>query len=273
MRVDVYGANHSPWVQAVLLGLHEKSIEHSLRQVPPLQTLKKTAVLMPAVSFDAGPWQTESSQILAKLGFTPISEPDLAAVQAAWQGVLHRTDKPLDFFVGFANAGEDSAALLQRSIRNFLRSFIAVYMFTLITYAKRVLKLPEPADFGDQYLPWERALAASAGPFIDGDAPGIRDLLLFGVVQCHCSIPTPPLTALQSDPRLSAMRGWIATMHKRFSNYPHLYSGAYFAPNLPQPKRAGVGQRGLFYLGLLAMFVLLPVTLSLVIVLMIRVPR
>ena len=27
MKVDVYGADHSPWVQAVLLGLREKGIE------------------------------------------------------------------------------------------------------------------------------------------------------------------------------------------------------------------------------------------------------
>ena len=28
MKVEVYGGNHSPWVQAVLLALHDKQIDH-----------------------------------------------------------------------------------------------------------------------------------------------------------------------------------------------------------------------------------------------------
>ena len=84
MKVEVYGGNHSPWVQAVLLALHEQGIEHNVRQVPPFEALKQWGVLMPAVSIDGGPWQVESSQILVKLGLQPICEDDLKAVQAAW---------------------------------------------------------------------------------------------------------------------------------------------------------------------------------------------
>ena len=97
MKVEVYGGNHSPWVQAVLLALHEQGIEHNLRQVPPFEALKQWGVLMPAVSIDGGPWQVESSQILVKLGLKPVCEDDLKAVQAAWQGVLHRVDNPCAF--------------------------------------------------------------------------------------------------------------------------------------------------------------------------------
>jgi hypothetical protein len=44
MRVDVYGADDSSWVQAVLLGLHDARISHSLTSLPPLETFRKSDV-------------------------------------------------------------------------------------------------------------------------------------------------------------------------------------------------------------------------------------
>ena len=108
---------------------------------------------------------------------------------------------------------------------------------------------------------------------MDGDAPVIRDLMLFGIVQCHSSIPTPPLAALHSDERLAGMRQWIANMQERFSDYSHLYSGHYFEPHLPQPVPQGLVQRAVFYFGFLTMVGMFPVTLPLVFVLMRKVPR
>jgi len=41
MKVEVYGGDHSPWVQSELLVLHEKGIEPSLRPLPPFKMLKR----------------------------------------------------------------------------------------------------------------------------------------------------------------------------------------------------------------------------------------
>ncbi|MCR9278680.1 MAG: hypothetical protein NXH85_11965 [Pseudomonadaceae bacterium] len=228
---------------------------------------------MPAVSIDGENWEIESSQILAKLGYEPISRGDLKAVQGAWQGVLHRADNPLHFLSSFARVGDKSTSLVRRSVRNFLRSFVALYMLTLINLAKRTRKAVDPDNFGDQFLVWEKALDTSSGRFIDGESPGIRDFLLFGVVQCHASIPTPPLKALQHDVRLTDMRQWIGRMQERFRGCSHLYSGRYFEPSLPQPTPADAFQRVIFYLGFTAMCGLFPLTLPLVFVLMRKVPR
>lgn len=273
MKVEVYGGYHSPWVQSVLLALHDKGIEHSVRQVPPLETLKQWGVLMPAVSINGGPWQVESSDILVTLGLERVSGDDLQAVKGAWQGVLHRPDNPLEFFAAFGRAGDRSPSLLKRSLRNFLRSFIPFYMFALINFAKRVKEPTMPKNYADQFLFWEQALAASRGPFLDGAAPGARDFLLFGVIQCHCSIPVPPLIPLQQDDRLTGMRRWIASMHERLSGYAYLYSGGSFEPRKPEPVPSDPLQLGMFYLGLTTMVALFPVTLPLVFVLMRKVPR
>ena len=55
MKVELYGGDHSPWVNAVMLALHEKGIEYSSTQVPPFETLKQWGVLMPAISIDNQP--------------------------------------------------------------------------------------------------------------------------------------------------------------------------------------------------------------------------
>ncbi|MEK9591726.1 MAG: hypothetical protein VW390_10495, partial [Gammaproteobacteria bacterium] len=147
------------------------------------------------------------------------------------------------------------------------------YMFTLINVAKVRIRPPRPNDYGDQYLYWENELQSLATPFLDGEAPGSRDLLLFGIVQCHSSIPGPPLVPLQDDERLSALRQWIGRMHERFSGYSHLYSGPYFEPQRSAPQPAGFAQRLAFYVGLLGMFTALPLTLPLVLYLMRKAPR
>ena len=77
------------------------------------EALKQWGVLMPAVSIDGGPWQVQSSQILVKLGLQPVCKDDLKAVQAAWQGVLHRVDNPCAFLPPSLNQGDKSALVPQ----------------------------------------------------------------------------------------------------------------------------------------------------------------
>jgi hypothetical protein len=187
--------------------------------------------------------------------------------------VHHRVDNPLRFFSGFSRAGDQSASYMGRSVRNFFRSFVTFYMFTLLNFIKLTRKPKDPDDFGTQYLYWEKALESSDGSFIDGDTPGTRDIMLFGIIQCHSSIPVPPLEPLRTDERFSHLREWIAAMHEQFKYYPHLYTGSYFEPNLPQPVSADYLQRATFYLGLLSMFLAFPVTIPLVFFLMRKVPR
>ena len=52
MKIKIYGFSHSPWVQAVLLGISDKKIDYKLYQIPPLEVFKRWGVYMPAVSFN-----------------------------------------------------------------------------------------------------------------------------------------------------------------------------------------------------------------------------
>ena len=94
-HLDVYGQDHSPWVQTVLLGLHDKGISHTLTTVPPPSVFMKSGIMMPAASIDGAPWRLESAEILQQVGFAPISRADVQAIYRAWNGVRHRTDRAL----------------------------------------------------------------------------------------------------------------------------------------------------------------------------------
>ena len=157
-EVRVYGFNHSPWVQAVLMGLYENDIDHSITSLPPLDTFARAGVMMPAASFDGGPWQLESADILANMGFRTVSPEELALVRQCWRGVAHRVDSVSTFWGSFSRSGDVSSNFLVRMIRNFLRAFITLYMFVLINFSRRFIMKPDPENFGDQFLELEERL-------------------------------------------------------------------------------------------------------------------
>ena len=271
--VDLYGGDHSPWVQAVLLGLHDRGVAHSLTTVPPLSVFRKSGVTMPVASIDGRPWQLESAELLQQVGFEPISRDDLRAIYGAWQGVLHRADHPLQFFHAWSLGCDDSASLARRLRNHFLRSFVVLYFCVVIRFAVLTGRRIDPENFGDQFLYWEQRLNQSAAVFLGGDEPDMSDLMLFGIVQCHCSIPVPPIQALQTDPRLGRVREWIGAMHQRFSGYGHLYSGVYFEPNAPAPPQTTLLEKTVFWLGVAVMAVSFLITVPLIAYLASRVRR
>jgi hypothetical protein len=253
-----------------MMGLHQKRLDYSRSTVPPAEAFIKSGVMMPAASFDGGPWELESKDILYRLGYSEVSAEEMGSVRRAWQGVLHRADFWARFWGEFSLASDPSSSLPQRLFNNFLRSFTILYFFLLIRFAVFVRRPQEPESYGDQFMEWEERFAAMKGPFMGGDAPDSVDLLLFGIVQCHCSIPVPPILALQSDPRLTCTRAWIGEMQKHFADYPSLYSGVYFEPHSSAPEPATSLEQLTFWLGSISMVALFWITVPLVAVLAYR---
>ena len=268
--VDVYGADHSPWVQAVLLGLHEAGIEHRLRSLPTMESFLRTGVFMPLASIDGGDWQPESAEILQGIGFSEVSLDEMRLVNAAWRGVWHRPDSAALVFGAFSLAGDQNASRLKRMASNFVRSFIPFYMYLLIKTVNLTAQTRPLDNYGNQFVALEERLAEQNSRFLSGDAPDSLDFLAFGIIQCHCSVYVPPVTALQTDPRLTRVRDWIAAMHERLTEYRHLYSGSYFAPAASPPVWASRLDRIAFWLGLATMIALFPITVPLVVFLAMR---
>ena len=261
-HVSVYGALHSPWVQAVLLGLHAKDIPHSVQPIPSLSSLVRSGLMMPAAKINDGLWQLDSEEILKSLGYEGIDKIDKRAIFRTWDGVLHRVDNPFEFFHGFSLNKYDHPSFLVRGLRSFLRPFITYYFFTLISFLILTGKRRDPDSFADQFLPWERRLSETGSPYFGGITPNAVDLQLFGIVQCHCSIPHNPLIeTIQSGPALPQYRKWIGHMQRHFADYKHLYSGQFFGPETPVAQRSDFLERVAYWFGALFMLMLLPITL------------
>ncbi len=261
-QVSVYGVLHSPWVQAVLLGLHDKSISHSIQPIPSLSSLVSSGLMMPAAQINNGSWKLDSEEILKLLGYEGIDKVDKLAIFRTWNGVLHRVDNPIAFFHGFSLNKYDHPSFLVRAIHSFLRPFITYYFFTLISFLVITGRRRDPDSFADQFLPWERRLLETGSPYFGGITPNAVDLQLFGIVQCHCSIPYAPLIeTIQSDPALPQYRKWITNMQEHFADYKHLYSGQHFGTEAPTAQPSGLVERVIYWLGALFMLLLLPITL------------
>ncbi len=249
-------------MQAVLLGLHDRRIKHHVRTATPPALFLKAGVMMPAARINDGPWMLDSASILKELGFDSVSADDAKAIGRAWTGVTHRTDNALRFFNRFSMAGDPGPSFLGRTWHNFWRSFSTCYFFTLISGLNLFFKRPDPDNFGDQYLYWEKRLDNQ--DFMNGQEPDIVDFQLFGIVQCHASIPVPPMDPLIHDERLGKLRDWVLRMQARFVDYPYLYSRYYFESDARMPYQADLFQRGVFWLGAGAMIVSFPITVPLI---------
>jgi hypothetical protein len=226
--------------------------------------------MMPAARIDDGPWQLESAEILCNIGFDSITDEQMQLVSGAWQGVAHRADSAALFWGGFSLAGDCDRSFVRRLVKNFLRSFVTLYFFLLIRTLVRLVRPRDPENFANQFLPFEEMLEASGAPYLCGKEPNTLDFLLFGIIQCHCSIYVPPVTALQSDSRLGKLRTWIGTMQQRFRDYDHLYSAAYFAPHSKPPTWASPLERTTFWLGAVFVIAIFPITVPLIAFLAIR---
>ena len=143
----------------------------------------------------------------------------------------------------------------------------------LINIGKWTLKQKEPENFGDQFMYWENVLDSSEGPFMDGMKPDSKDFVMFGIIQCHASIPVPALQSLLKDQRLINLRKWINTMQNYFKEYPYLYTARFFKSDIPEADSANLFQLVSFFSGLIVMVLAFPITTPLVLILMSRVEK
>ncbi len=263
-NVAVYGGDHSPWVQAVLLALYDKNIFHSVATMPSPKLFIQSGILMPAVRFDGGGWEMESQEILCKLGYERLSDDDMLAIYRALRGGVHRIDSLRQFWWAWGSLRDLRLPLFFRLTNSFLRPFTVLYFYLgLKRLGKNEKTSPSPENLERQYLYWEEQLENSSGPFLDGDVPGARDFFLFGGIQCHTSIAVPAVLVLQSSPMLVRVREWISVMQKRFEGYEHLYSGQYFAPQMRGPESSGRCERLTFILGTIVFALVLPIAIQL----------
>jgi len=260
-HVWVYGNDHSPWVQAVLLGLHQKKIAHTLVTVPPLSVFLSSGILMPAARIDDGPWLLDSERILVEIGFSDVDADTRRALLVAFgSGAMRRADGSWDFWYRFSYARDGHPMLRRRLWNHFWRPFSLLYFFTLITMGRRGLPRPTPERLAREFSFFQEQLRPGV-EFLGGGAPDTVDLQLYGLVQMCASIPGPSLAVLREDPTLRSFRRWVEAMQRRFSDYTHLHTARDFEPKLPKIESAPGLERFFYWSGAAFMWIAFPITL------------
>jgi glutathione S-transferase len=261
-HVWVYGNDHSPWVQAVLLGLHEKNIPHTLVTVPPLSVFLESGVLMPAAKIDEGPWLLDSERILVALGFSEVKPDVHSALEGGFfTSAMRRADDPWQFWYRFSSARDEHPVAARRLWNHFWRAFSIFYFFTLIRLGRRQQPATTEERSIEQFSFFQDLIPGDQS-FLGGDTPNTVDLQLFGLVQMCASIPVPAIQLLQHEPKLERLRSWISAMQDRFGDYTHLYTATLFEPKRPETKAAGPIERALFWCGAAMMWLTLPISLA-----------
>ena len=270
--IDLYGNDHSPWVQSVLLFLYDKNMIYNLRTIPTLSLFFKSGVMMPAMRVKSHEWKLDSADILVSLGCEPITDPEKKLIFRTWQGVQHRVDNPFNFFYAFSICKGFHNKKLFNLLNHAIRPFTSIYFFTLLNIIKiKIKKFTYNEKFLEQYIHWNDKLAAQDTSYFGGDSLNIVDYQLFGVIQCHCSIPYSPLIkTLQEEKDLDHLRKWISNMHNKFADYPHLYSANFFNPKQKIIRKASLLEQTIYWSGLMTFLLLLPFTLILILILLMR---
>ena len=271
--VRLFGIDHSPWVQAVLLGLHDRGVPYESSVAPSPSLFLSSGVFMPAARIDGSPWTYDSARILQALGYSEVEPADAKAMVRLFSaGAFERTSSAVRFWTAFSSVRDGSPSALERGIHQLARPVVVLTFFLLISLAR--LRGTGPSDAQKlAALEYWNAQLTDGRAFLGGPGPDTADLQLFGQVQMLTSIPGPTLNILLEAPELPALRAWAKRMQARFADYPHLYSGPVFEPAQPAPQAGSIAQRAAFWTGCAAAALFFPLALMLSAYSIVRVGR
>lgn len=261
----VFGTDHSPWTQAVLLGLAAHGRSFRLQPHPPsLGAFFKMGFVMPSADFGDGQLIGDSFCILSRVIEGPGRSRE---VSIADQGAMERLflAYALDrvgpgrwarFVQGWARKRD----VPQRPTSIALRALLCWYFFILIALARialrrRGLQAGDGPWIRKQLDRWNARLGTQ--PFLHGQQPGVSDYGLLGQMECMASGLTDwTLPLVNARPHLVA---WLSRMHARVEGHSVVHSRRVFDVN-DGPERASRREVGWFYLWFWGWLILTPIT-------------
>ena len=252
-NIHVYGANHSPWVQAVLLTLHMKNLKYSLSSLlDPLTFIESvkqgvpSPVRMPALWYN-GKCYYESANIIAFLDETHPQTPQLfkneneeevgrclQKVFALFPYALTRIagQKKIQFWYEWSICKDHGISKAHQILTRFFRPFMVLYFWCLIhlvRYAK--FKGTWPIEtFRKAIAHFSDKISRNGGQYVNGLDVTYADILVFGHFQTMFS-GSNGMGALSGEvipiiDEYPIMWTWLNRMHQHplLIDYPFMYS-------------------------------------------------
>ena len=216
--IHVYGTDHSPWVQAVMLTLELKQLEYSMTSSPGPLTMaagaeskatgRSSPFTMPALWHGDDLVLYESLPIIKFLDREYPDPPlfegfDEQQVQEHWQQFSAMFDYPLMRTAGWRNLRfwyewsfmvDTHPSFVARLGSTLGRPFVALWMYRLITMARKKIADAAGADAIEQVMLPRRTLPALQhfegllqshdGPYFGGQTLSFLDVGMLGQFQC-----------------------------------------------------------------------------------------
>ena len=254
-EIHIYGANHSPWCQAVLITLHMKGLKYTISSFPEPRTIKESyrtgqpsPVRLPAMWYD-GECVYDSMSIIEFLDakhpntprlFDSFKEEDVQKqledmpIPKLFAYALTRVAgiKKLTFWYEWSILGEKPRSFSDQSLSRFFRPLSVLYFWTLIHFVRITsFKNHWPENS------FQKSLARIAenfkkndGEYLLGDQITYLDVLVMGHFQCMFSgsnglggLSREVIPFIDQHP---SMWEWLKNMHNHslLVDYPYMYT-------------------------------------------------
>ena len=278
--ITIFGIDHSPWTQVVMLGCELHSIPYRLINYPfSLKAIWRHGLMMPTARLPNGEVLVDSLEILYQIennysepgksnsyGLTSKEKKKQLVQQARFTFlffyyVLTRGDsRTFRFFKGWSKSSHVTDNPVQKLASVLFKPFLAQYFYFLIklVVAKEKLKrqpLFKVDKFKEALTKWDDNLTDQS--FLNGEQPGYADLTLYGHYQTmHTGLSAEVLPYLEEHPRLVE---WSKRMQGLFTEYSHGYSFS----NSVKVKVASKSEQVVYWTLWLLSLPCLPITLGL----------
>ena len=265
----IFGVDHSPWTQAVMLAHADRGIAAQLQPYPSPNYFFKSGLVMP-VCWDANGQETVDSLFIiqALMSDTEVDtqaslEADFTELEALF--LTYALDRigpgrRRTFIRGWA--GMTDKPMTPISIA--LRALLCWHFFVLLSAGRAALntsrqsRSPE-AHLNHRLTAWNDRLEET--PFLGGDAPSASDYGLLGHMECMSSGLTDwAIPVVAEHPEILA---WLQRMHARLTHHDTLYSRRILDAEAG-PAGAGLIARAWFALWVVLWLAVFPLSLAII---------
>ena len=276
-NIKIYGVDHSPWVQGVLLACAHHQIPTELVSYPlSFKYYWTNGLIFPAILLDDGSTYSDSFKIYElleqkgyALGVSQFSSQERKSAQIELEKMFSiyalgrcMPGKRMRFIRAWSLMRERP----QRYTGPVARAFLSMYFWILIQagiYAvRKYYGTPYRLDLIEKYLQqWEQKLSRSL--WLNGAEVGFLDFALWGHLQCMTSGLTDELIPLvKKQPHLSK---WLKKISQLPLEVPDHYTQSILDVNFqPSVNRSRIGEQVIFWCTFFMLILIFPLTLTLI---------
>lgn len=277
--IKVYGLNHSPWTQFLLLTMYDKKIPFKTVGIPPLDHVSKHGITMPSLSSgsESAVGSVDCLKLIDQTNATNVLDDEfqlaLEKFFISYPNSRAWTPNRFRFWISWSQMTNARVPFICKLGYALFRPFICAYFFTLLhltSWAQVRKKRPayNPLHLEKQLAYWNDMLEKGGATYLGGQSYDYRDLALLGQMQCLlCGLSDFSIPLIK---KYKSLLSWMGQMHGHFSDYPRMYSRRIEDSQYLIPERANLLERIFFWIGFSILITFFPLTILAIIILLSR---